>query len=74
MGVAKNISHIEYPVEANYLNREVIVCFNYDSSMSIEGCVIRDDATEPFITIIKLSDGRHVLATECQYQLKSLRS
>jgi hypothetical protein len=30
--------------------------------------VVRDDISEPFVGIIRLDDGRHVLMTECQFQ------
>lgn len=43
------------------------MCFNYDKSVLIGGVVIRDDKEHPFVTIIKLSDGRVILATECQF-------
>jgi len=45
------------------------VCFDYDTSRTLLGLVVRDDAEEPGRMIIKLEDGRHVLSTECQYQL-----
>jgi hypothetical protein len=32
------------------------------------GEVVRDDIEAPYIMIIRLDDGRHVLATECQWQ------
>jgi hypothetical protein len=29
---------------------------------------VRDDISKPFVGIIRLDDGRHVLMTECQFQ------
>lgn len=60
----------EFPKQGSYLNLSVKVCFNYDSSKLIGGTVVRDDRDDPFITIIKLDDGRYVLATECMYTTK----
>ncbi len=33
------------------------------------GVIVRDDKEEPGEKIIKLDDGRYVLATECQYSI-----
>ena len=46
---------------------KVDVCFLYDKGTIIDGVVIRDDKEYPFVTIIRLSDGRVILATECQF-------
>lgn len=67
MGCVKGISHNEFPKQGSLLNKRVSVCFNYDSSREIYGVIVRDDVEEPGKTIIKLDDGRYVLATECQY-------
>lgn len=70
MGAVKNIKMDTFPKQGQYLNRKVEVCFHYDTSKTIGGEIVRDDSEEPFLTIIKLDDGRHVLATECQYSPK----
>ena len=69
MGVVKNIRIDKYPKQSTWVGEEANVCFNYDSSKHIGGIIIRDDVEEPGETIIKLDDGRYVLATECQYGL-----
>lgn len=69
MGCVKNITHNNFPRQANWLGLRVNVCFHYDTAHTLPGVIVRDDAEEPLLTIIALDDGRHVLATECQYQL-----
>lgn len=69
MGVARNISLLEFPQQGTYLNRRVRVCFNYEPEFTILGTVVRDDSEEPGLMIIKLDDDRYVLSTECQYSL-----
>jgi len=69
MGCVKTVGFDYFPKQGTFLGKKVNVCFLYDTSRTIEGKIIRDDMEEPFITIIKLADGRHVLATECQYQI-----
>jgi hypothetical protein len=56
-------------LQGSFLGKRVAVCFNYDTSRQIEGEVVRDDAEEPFETVIRLADGRLVRASECQYRL-----
>ena len=67
MGSVPTIDASKFPKQGRELNKTVAVCFNYDLSNQLRGVVVRDDAEEPFQTIIKLEDGRHVLATECMY-------
>jgi hypothetical protein len=43
------------------------VCFNYDTSKTIMGTIVRDDYEDPWRTIISLDDGRVVLGSECQH-------
>ena len=68
MGVHPNIKLNQFPKQGSYLNRQVEVCFHYDSSETISGVVVRDDVDEPDVMIIKLANGRYVLSTECQYR------
>ena len=58
----------DYPKQGTFKDKRVVVCFDYDTSASIGGVCVRDDVSEPHLTIIKLDDGRHVLGTECQYR------
>jgi len=69
MGVHKNIGIEQdfFPKQSDSVGKETKVCFRFDTSLSIKGTIVRDDAEEPFQTIIKLLDGRFVLATECMY-------
>jgi hypothetical protein len=69
MGFHPKISFQEFPRQGSHAGVRVSVCFNYDASRQIAGSVVRDDAEEPFRTIIQLDDGRVILATECQYTL-----
>ena len=69
MGVVTNISLLEFPRQGRHLGKRVRVCFNYEPEFTILGTVVRDDAEDPGLTIIKLDDNRHVLSTECQYSL-----
>ena len=55
------------PESGDFLGKEVQVIFRYNTVERFPGVVIRDDRAEPFRTVIKLKDGRVVLATECQY-------
>lgn len=70
MGVHANIGFDFFPKQGYQLNCEVEVCFRYDTTKCIDGVIIRDDMEEPYLTLIKLSDGRVVTATECQYSVK----
>lgn len=67
MGCHPNIAADKYPKQGAYLNKRVKVCFNYDTSEQFLGVIIRDDEEEPGHLIIKLDNGRVLLATECQY-------
>ncbi len=71
MGVENNISASTFPRQGAFLHRAVEVCFNYDASQLIGGIIVRDDAEEPGRCIIRLDDGRYVLATECQYSFNN---
>ena len=67
MGCVETITAYKYPKQSEYVNRRVRVCFHYDTSIWIEGKIIRDDREEPFETLIELDDGRVIRGTECQY-------
>lgn len=68
MGAVTQIDSVRFPVQGAWMGKRVRVCFNYDTSKVLLGCVVRDDAEAPGRMIIKLDDGRHVLADECQFQ------
>jgi hypothetical protein len=67
MGTHKNISAKKFPKQGPLLNKEVEVCFHYDTSEMVRGRCIRDDTEEPYLSIFSLTNGRVVLSTECQY-------
>lgn len=68
MGVEKGITATDFPRQGEFLNRRTEVCFHYDASTTLGGVFVRDDAEAPHVSIIRLDDGRHVLATECMYR------
>lgn len=67
MGCHKNITIDKFPKHGEQLGNQVKVCFHYDTDNWIGGKIVRDDMEEPYLTIIRLDDGRHVLGSECQY-------
>jgi hypothetical protein len=69
MGVVSTIRADGFPKQSDRIGARVEVCFHYDTSMTVNGTIIRDDMEEPWETIIRLDDGRHVLTTECQYRV-----
>jgi len=69
MAAQKNVGYDTFPKQGTFLNQTVAVVFHYDTTRTLFGVVVRDDCEEPGLMIIKLDDGRHVMATECQYQL-----
>lgn len=71
MGNQVYIDADKYPKQGTFLGRRVLVCFNYDTSRTFLGVVIRDDAEKPGLMIISLDNGRVVLSTECQYSFST---
>lgn len=69
MGCVNNITPDKFPRQGSYLGRNVEVCFHYDTSATLRGKIIRDDAEEPGELIIHLENGWVVRASECQYSL-----
>ena len=67
MGCHKNITINTFPKQGSMLGKRTEVCFHYDTSKTIFGTIVRDDAEDPGESIIKLDDGRYIRATECQY-------
>ena len=75
MGVERNIDIKSFPKQYSAeespmggIGRKVEVCFHYKADNTISGVIIRDDKESPFRTLIRLCDGRVVLATECQFR------
>ena len=67
MGAVNGVGFDQFPKQSDWVGRKCDVCFNYDTSRTLTGTIVRDDVTEPWQTIILLDDGRLVLATECHY-------
>lgn len=67
MGIHHGISATDFPVQGDRLGTRVRVCFRYDPPNALPGVIVRDDRADPWRTIIRLDDGRYVLADECQY-------
>ena len=68
MGTSPHIDAKKFPQQGSLLGRRVNVRFYPYTQRQIGGVVVRDDITKPFVGIIRLDDGRHVLMTECQFQ------
>jgi hypothetical protein len=56
-----------FPKQGSWLGRRVVVCFDYDTSRTIGGTIIREDEEAPGLMLIHLDDGRVVRSVECQY-------
>lgn len=67
MGIHRNIAHDRFPKQGSWLHRRSEVCFHYNPEHTLLGTVVRHDTEEPGLTIIRLDDGRYVLATECHH-------
>ena len=70
MGVVANIGFEEYPKQSDWNGKRVVVYFRYDTEKTIEGRIVRCDMESPGVSIIRLDDGRFILSSECQYQVK----
>lgn len=66
MGCASNVGYNKFPKQGTFLGKKTKVCFFYETDY-LKGVVVRDDAEAPFLTIIRLDDGRYIMSTECQY-------
>ena len=69
MGIQAGIDYESFPKQslANPPGRKVRVCFRFDAERWIDGEIVRNDIESPFVGIIRLVDGRHLLMTECMY-------
>lgn len=52
MGVVRNITFTKMPKQTGRLNSAVSICYHYNPECSHEGFIVRDDAEEPYVTII----------------------
>jgi hypothetical protein len=68
MGVVENIAHDRFPKQGQNHFLRAKVAFHFDISHQFDGVILRDDAEDPYVLVIALTDGRVVLGTECQYQ------
>jgi hypothetical protein len=68
MSVHKNITRTKFP-QQEHIGVEVAVTFHYDTKNPMRGHIVRSDVNSPFITIIKLVDGRYILSDECHYSI-----
>lgn len=57
-----------WPKQGEMIHRRAEVIFNRDDGEVFRGIVVRDDVDGPMRTIIRLDDGRVVLAVECQWR------
>jgi hypothetical protein len=69
MGCVNAVDFDRFPKQGTWLGRTVTVCFNYDTSKTLSGIIVREDVDSPGLMIIQLENGRYVLSTECQYRL-----
>lgn len=69
MGVVEGVSADRWPKQGSHLGARVEVCFNYDTSRTVRGIVLRDDCEAPGEMIIQLDNGRVVRSVECQYSI-----
>lgn len=69
MGNVATITHDRWPQQSSGHppGAQLWVMFHYDTSHMLRGTVVRNDAEAPYRMIIRLDDGRYVLADECQY-------
>ena len=68
MGIVKNVGYDIFPKQSNNVGKSVKVCFRYNTKKLLNGEIVRDDIEEPYQTIIKLENGKYILASECQYK------
>lgn len=65
----KNINYDEKPKQSDWLNRKVVVCYNYETDKTENGVIVRCDEVQPGIMLIQLESGFILRSTECQYRL-----
>lgn len=70
MGVVASVGFDTWPRQGPWLGKRTVVCFHYDTSRTVMGTVVRNDAEAPFRTVISLDNGRIVLGDECMHSPK----
>lgn len=69
MGKHKQVGANKFPLQSMDNGKRVLVRFWDDKVNEYKGTLVRSDRGEPWITIIKLDDGRYVMDTECAYSV-----
>ena len=64
-----NIDHHRFPEQGKLLGMPVKVTFHNNIQEIADGEVVRNDVEDPYRTIIKMADGRYVMANECQFTI-----
>jgi hypothetical protein len=71
----ENVTSKRFPIQCEArLNRRVYVVFHDNLMEKLGGQLVRCDEEMPFVTIIKLDDGRHVLDSECLFDYEDTYS
>jgi hypothetical protein len=68
-----NTKLAEFPPQTVRVGEKAELCLNYRSDQVMSATIVRDDAAAPWVTILRTDDGRHFLASECQYRPKTWR-
>jgi hypothetical protein len=68
MGNHPNIAIDCFPAQGAWNGKVTDVCFDYDTSKTVSGVIVRDDSDESGFGVILLEDGRVVRTTECQHR------
>lgn len=67
MGCINTISYDRFPKQTDNKGKRVKVIYHYDTSRCHYGTILRDDAEQPFRTIVQLDNGNTLLGSECQF-------
>jgi len=67
VGIQEHIDYDRFPKQGNWVGKRCEVSFRYDPTRTVGAECVREDCEFPRLTIFKLDDGRHVLATECMH-------
>ena len=68
MGYVTSFTKKAFPKQGSHFGKRALVVLQSDSTNEVAGEVVRDDMEMPFLTVIRLDDGRHVMANECMYK------
>ena len=65
----ENVTSSRFPKQCEArLNRKVFALFHDDLMLRVPGTLVRCDEEMPYVTILKLDDGRFILDTECIFE------